>query len=332
MTTQLNKSSFINEPDLNSKIIITGASPDRINRNTILRKFVLEGFIAAIGLKNVYECPLEIVSEMAIKKKPKLIIFFGSCMPDQSNYFEIRKVADKLKIDLAFWVHDDPYEFDYSYKLDTIADYIFSNDKWSSMHYSHPKIFHLPLAGSASHHFRPWKNKKKYDLFFCGVGFSNRIKLLKELSKHTKNIKKKVVGSEWPSALKCAKNIRLTNHELSEAYSQSSITLNIGRHFDLANSKYQIAPSTPGPRTFEAALAGTVQFYYVESLEIVEYFKPNDEIILFNDPLDFKIQLERLLDNAKLIKKIAIASQNRALKDHTYIARAQNLLSKVKFN
>jgi spore maturation protein CgeB len=70
----------------------------------------------------------------------------------------------------------------------------------------------------------------------------------------------------------------------------------------------------------------------VESLEIVEYFKPNDEIILFNDPLDFKIQLERLLDNAKLIKKIAIASQNRALKDHTYIARAQNLLSKVKFN
>jgi spore maturation protein CgeB len=166
MTTQLNKSSFINEPDLNSKIIITGASPDRINRNTILRKFVLEGFIAAIGLKNVYECPLEIVSEMAIKKKPKLIIFFGSCMPDQSNYFEIRKVADKLKIDLAFWVHDDPYEFDYSYKLDTIADYIFSNDKWSSMHYSHPKIFHLPLAGSASHHFRPWKNKKNMIYFF----------------------------------------------------------------------------------------------------------------------------------------------------------------------
>jgi spore maturation protein CgeB len=312
-------------------LLIVGAFPDRLNNNASLRKYVAEGFISILGEKCVLECQLESVSETISRFLPNLILCFGSCMPDVSSYRELRKSCDKYNIPLVFWLHDDPYEFDYSYKVESIADWIFSNDKWAALHYSHPKTYHLPLGASPTHHFKKWDQSKVNDVFFCGVGFSNRQNLIRDISKTLATLNTKIVGDNWSKNLQSAQNKRLTNKELSTEYSKSRITLNIGRHLNLANNRYQLAPSSPGPRTFEAAMAGTVQFYFVESLEIIEYFTPEKEIILFNDPRDFNLRLEEVLEDQKLAKRIAIASQKRALKNHSYLARAEALLTKCGF-
>jgi spore maturation protein CgeB len=309
------------------KVLITGASPDRINTNATLRSYVYAGFASVIGGEQVANCPLETSVEFVSRFRPDLIVCFGSCMPDESEYGPLRDICDRTGTVIAFWLHDDPYEFDYSFKAEEVADWIFSNDRWSTLHYQHPKVYHLPMAACPNTHRRTWTATKENDVFFCGVGFSNRTLLVRDLEKKLESVRTCIMGTEWPEDMLFTKNERLSNTKLSNAYATSWVTLNMGRNLHLANTRYQLAPSTPGPRTFEAAMAGTVQFYFAESFEITDYFQAESEIVLFNDVGDFTDQLDRLLDEPEWAESIAKSAQKRALKEHTYAHRSIELLN-----
>ena len=66
--------------------------------------------------------------------------------------------------------------------------------------------------------------------------------------------------------------------------------------------------------------------YFSDSLEVLDYFSLDKEILLFDSPRSFETQLEMLLDDPERGKKIAISAQNRALKDHTYSVRCRTIL------
>jgi spore maturation protein CgeB len=119
----------------------------------------------------------------------------------------------------------------------------------------------------------------------------------------------------------------LSNAHWSDFCATSWITLNIGRTLHLANSRYQLDASTPGPRTFEAALAGTVQIAFVDGLAISDFFEPGREVLLFDDPQDFTSQLDALLADPERCRDLAEAARQRALRDHTYAARCRTLLN-----
>ncbi|MGZ4990532.1 MAG: CgeB family protein [Methylobacter sp.] len=311
-----------------SRILITGASPDQTNRNTILRNYVVEGFQQLPDIENVSHCPLEQAAEITGEYKPDLVVCFGSCMPDDADYSALRYACDKSHAVLAFWLHDDPYEFDYSTKVCTVADFIFSNDKWSSLHYDHQRVFHLPLAASKTAHWRPLSEVKDIDVFFCGVAFPNRVRLVCDLKLILAKFDTTILGDQWPeNKLSFAKNTRLPNDQLSDFYAKSRLTLNIGRDFHYANDRYKLVPSTPGPRTFEAAMAGTTQLYFVESLEIEDYYKPNTEILLFNSAAEFEQIIVSALDGRLNTSSIQEAAQVRTLNDHTYFSRAKQMLA-----
>ena len=110
------------------------------------------------------------------------------------------------------------------------------------------------------------------------------------------------------------------------------MTINIGRNFNLANNRFQLDPSTPGPRTFEAAMSGSVQLYFSDSLEIADYFTPNKEILLFDSPNSFKLHIEKMLDQPEEAKNIALTAQKRALNEHTYENRCRQLLEKCQLD
>jgi spore maturation protein CgeB len=308
-------------------VLIVSAFPESLNTNASLQQYVKWAFQSILGERQVLLSPLEASPGLIRQLKPKLVLLFGSCMLDISVYRPIRLACNEVDTKIAFWLHDDPYEFDYSFKAEEISDYIFSNDRWASMHYSHPHVLHLPMAASRRAHYYPWSECKHYDVLFCGAGFPNRIQLVKDLSGILEKYRSSIYGSGWPKELKIVDNQRINNSELAEMYSRSHIVLNIGRHFNLANNKFLLDPSTPGPRTFEAAMAGTVQFYFVESLEITEYFRADEEIILFDGPDDFSRNLERLMDEPLQAKKIALAAQARALKEHSYENRCRKILA-----
>jgi spore maturation protein CgeB len=295
-----------------------------------LRGYVAEGFRELTGEGAVRVCSLEAAEYCAEEFAPQLVVVFGSCMPAVSVYHGLKNYCLRTGACLAFWLHDDPYEFDFNYKILPIADVIFSNDRWAVTHYQHPRVHHVPLGASKAEHYRSPRQPKDREVFFCGVGFSNRVGLLRDCAASLAGVNVEVLGAEWPGDLKFAHNERVENRLLPDYYASSLITLNIGRRFNLANARFSLDAPTPGPRTFEAAMAGTVQCMFVEGLEIYDYFDPDaGEILLFDSPAELRRHVEMLRDDPAAAASIALAAQARALADHTYARRAERILTLV---
>ncbi|WP_321820033.1 MULTISPECIES: glycosyltransferase family protein [unclassified Burkholderia] len=311
-------------------VLVSGASPDSINNNATLRNYVCNGFKALDSVGRVRECSLESAAAVARTESSDLIVVFGSAMPSVSYYLDLKEAALDSGACVVFWLHDDPYEFDYSQKIIPLADIIFSNDRWSATHYNHPNVHHLPLAADPDAHFHTRAQSMARDVFFCGVGFPNRIQLLRDCASSLQGFKVEVTGAEWPGDLPFATNRRIPNSELPALYSSSLITLNMGRRLDLGNERFKLDASTPGPRTFEAAAAGTVQCMFVEGLEIDDYYsEAKGEILLFDTPAELRQHIEMLRDDGKRATEMALAAQRRTRNDHTYRNRAERILACV---
>ena len=314
-------------------LVLAGASPDQINLNAALRSYVAEGFEEVFGAGRVANVPLAHADESTRRFRPRLTLLFGSCLPDPCDYFRLRHACDQVGCPLVFWLHDDPYEFDAGAKVRRIADHIFTNDRWAMEHYHRDRVWHLPLAASPRVH---WPHRELFhvrparDVFFCGVADASRQGILRDLAAVLGTVQTQIYGDGWDtSSLPFCRNERIPNDRLADYYATSRVVLNLGRDFHLANRKYQLDPTTPGPRTFEAAMAGACQLMFAESLEILDYFRLDGEILLFDSPADFQQTLHRLLADPKRCRRIGAAAQARCLRDHTYAARARQLLSLV---
>jgi len=312
------------------RVLVCGASPDGANHNANLRGDVAEGFAEVLGASAVAACRYEAAARQIRRDRPEVALVFGSCLPDRCEYAGIRKACDASHSQLVFWLHDDPYEFDSYVKAAAIADTVFSNDRWAAAHYPRENVFHLPLGANprrfANVPLVRWEDRVR-DVFFCGVGFPNRRQLLEDLSGTLARCKTEVFGTDWPvERLAFCRNERLDSAQLSLAYASSRVVLNMGRSVSLANNRYQLDASTPGPRTFEASMAGCCQLLFADSLEVLDYFDLGQEILLFNDTEDFRAQLAELLADGARTCGIGAAARRRALRDHTFAARAQRLL------
>ena len=307
-------------------MLICSASPDTLNHNSALRCYVGRGFSEILPDGHVITCSLEIAAETAKRFHPELVVVFGSCMPDSCDYTGLRTICSVSGAVLAFWLHDDPYEFDHNYKIYKYADFIFSNDKWAVAHINQPNVFHLPLAADPLAHFRSIRCDMDRDVFFCGVGFPNRQQLLADCTEVLSPFRVEVLGAEWSERIAFCRNARVSNEDLPDYYAASLVTLNIGRRFNLANSKYQLDATTPGPRTFEAAMAGAVQCVYLEGLELADYFVLGEEILVYDSPTELGMLVDELRSDAVRRKQIAERSQARVARDHTYAKRARDLL------
>lgn len=305
------------------KVLVASASPDRVNHNAVLRQYVARGFMEVLGPSQVVESSFDRSEAAAREFSPDVVLVFGSCMPGVCDYTRLRRYCDQRGAALFFWLHDDPYEFDFNYKILPYADAVFSNDRWAVSHIDHPHVLHLPLAADRLAHFCPLDVQCARDLFFCGAAFPNRVQLLRDLQMSLGGMHVEVFGPDWPADLSFAQEGRLANEALPAYYASSRVTLNVGRRFNLANAKYQLDASTPGPRTFEAAMAGAVQCLFVEGAEIEDYFVPGQEILLFDTPDELRLLIEELRDVPARRESISAAAQARAMRDHTYASRAR---------
>lgn len=311
------------------QVLVTSTLVDRLNTNNAIRDYVFQAFGEVLGSESVACCPLEAAAQKIRELKPTLIVAIGSLASDLTDLRGLRQSADASASLLAYWLHDDPYEFDYAFKAELTADVVFSSDAWSVPHYRHPHVHHLPLAASPNVHCRPLVavKKRRFSLFFCGVAFPNRIDFLRKIDSSLSRYSVSVLGGGWPGDIRCAQNQRLSAVQMADYAQQARLTLNIGRVLDIANRRYALPASTPGPRTFEIAQSGSAQLYLVSGLEILQYFEADKEIILVDSPRDVELALERAHDDPDAIEAIGAQAQTRALNEHCYTHRAQRILS-----
>jgi spore maturation protein CgeB len=260
--------------------------------------------------------------------KPTITIAVGGLAVDSVNASELKCATKDAGGRLALWLHDDPYEFDYAFKATDLADIVFTNEECCVPHYPGSTVYHLPLAASVEAHFKiiPADLRHDIDLFFCGVAYPNRVEFFRSTQKHLSQLSVVVRGDGWPTDLRFAQNLRLTTGEVCEYSQRSSLTLNIGRSHNIANRRLDLPSTTPGPRTFESALAGGAQLYVGDAMAIYPYFRPGTEILTAETAEEFESAIRFAASNPNALLDIAKKAQERALLEHTYANRAKFII------
>tara|TARA_R110002051_G_scaffold48299_2_gene94961 strand:+ start:64338 stop:65390 length:1053 start_codon:yes stop_codon:yes gene_type:complete len=314
------------------KICVSSSFPERLNVNRGLVDSLAEGFQTVLGKDQVQVCPYSALPGFLTRKVPDLLVMIGSALHSSGDYSAISQACKRAGVTFVFWTVEDPYEFDANSKFTQYADIIISNDAYAVKYYPRDQVFHLPLAAPE----RIAKSLVNFtarplDIFFCGVGFKIRQRIIVDAHDIFARYNSRILGDNWaqtPDGI--VQNHRVPADVILDYYHNSKVVLNIGRDHAYANETRGLKSVTPGPRTFEAAMTGCVQFYYQPSAFLADYFEPDKEIVTFNDVFELEEKLDYLMNNPLEAMAIAKRAQKRCLKDHTFARRAEQLLAIVR--
>lgn len=235
----------------------------------------------------------------------------------------------------ALWVTEDPYEVSANALHASDFDLVFTNDSGSVGAYG-TKGRHLPLAASPALHQLPVRDdaELRYDLFFAGTPWPNRVPLLRRVLESFPGAKVKIALAANPflpepdlPLARSAYAWRTSNADFVRFCNASRIVLGLHRTFSASGN----APSarTPGPRVFEAGLAGTAQLVDLELPEVLACFDEGSEIAGFRTEDECIDRIGAILADPQLRARIALGAQARTLRDHTYAHRVQRLLDEI---
>jgi spore maturation protein CgeB len=321
--------SVANNDGPRRKIVVFRTMPDHLNSNFQIETFISEALRRVALGYDVISVPGTIAEEIILEHKPVFVLGVGSIALDLIDFDGICRAARKIDARIAYWLHDDPYEFDFGWKLKGKCDWVFNTDRASVDHSSFEFTSHLPLAADVATHIRPIRpyRDRGLDVFFCGYAYPNRRDVVARLRDVLSRCRTEIRGVHWDESIAFCKNERINADRLIDAYTDSRIVLNLGRHFNIANKTYEIAASTPGPRTFEAAAAGCVQVFLLETMEIFDFFERETEILTFSCVQDMCDIVDLAISKPEVLEAIATACQQRVLAEHTYDHRVKQLIS-----
>ena len=315
------------------KALICSGGRIESEANAQVRRCIVDGWIECLGQDNVMSANIGGAAAVIAATGPDLVIGIGSYLPESTYFGEVSREAHRLGKTTVFWATEDPYEQDASYRILHDFDAIFSCDRWGVNFYTHPHAWHLPLAGCHKRHYVPidTERRKPIDVMFCGVAFTSRLEIVDDLRTTLAGLNLCFIGPGWGKLGHGFSDRRIGNEQLVELYGQARIVLNLGRSLHFENRRYMITPSSPGPRTFEAALAGTVQFFHEDTYEIRRYFTAA-EVPAFSNQAEFGQLLQRYLGDTESGLYTAELAQRRALSEHTYAHRAHHVIETLKAN
>lgn len=312
------------------RVVVSSGTIDAINTNQRLRRRIAHGF-DELGLAS-HSCALERLPALLQQERVDLLLITGSIAnPDVDLTWLVRK-ATKQQTQVVFWLHDDPYEFDLHWRLNGLHCPVFSNEPNCLPYYPascRPRA--LALAASplddVPEPATSEEREPEVDLGFCGVAFPERVGLLRQLI--AAGFSLACWGDGWPDDLTGSVNMRLGPLGLRTLYRRCRLVVNLGREVAIANQRQQIASSTPGPRTFEAALLGAVQLHLGQSPRIASYYTPKDGVIPANCIEDIASLVERARKNPSWRRQLGAAAARHTRRHHLYRHRCHDLLANL---
>ena len=280
-----------------------------------------------LGSESVISAHIAGASATILWFKPDIVLGIGSYLPESVYFGEVAREAREVGAVTVYWATEDPYEQDASYRIVHDFDVIFSCDRWGSNFYAHPRAHHLPLAACRARHFIPYDPlaERPVDVMFCGVAFTSRKELVSDLLPSLTGLQLQFIGPGWGEFGVGFSDRRIEKAELVRLYAASKIVLNMGRSLHFENKRYMITPSTPGPRTFEVALAGALQLFHEDTSEMKRYFT-QAEVPCFSTPAEFHSLVQLFTRDVEARNAVTLAAQRRTLAEHTYAHRAQRII------
>jgi spore maturation protein CgeB len=309
------------------KLLICGGYIGESQANRQVREDIVLGWRQVAGRDAVTQAPIAAVSTAVAEFSPDYILCIGSYLPETAYFGEMRAAADRVGARCIFWATEDPYEIDASYRITADFDVIFSCDASTIGFYDHPAVHYLPLAGSEQAHFRPIDPDadKPIDVLFCGVAFNSRKAIVRGSLDFLRSLELRIIGPGWGEFGRGFTDRRIEKDELIDLYCSAKVVLNIGRSLSFENKRYRLVPASPGPRTYEAALAGATQLFHEDTGRLRETFDA-EEIATFSSDHELQSTLSELLRDHGRRADLARRAQQAALAGHTYRHRAARML------
>lgn len=273
--------------------------------------------VSAFLLESVQERPIDILICMAqAPASPKLLM-------------ELRKQG----VITVLWFVEDYLRFTYWKETAQFFDHVFTIQKGEC-------IEAIKKAGAREVHYLPTacnplvhapidltdEDKQRWGspLSFVGAGYHNRQQTFATFSQ----LPFKIWGTEWPTARPFDKLVQESGRRLKpEEYNKifNATDININLHSSSERDGIDPTGDFINPRTFELAAAGAFQLVDERSL-LSECFIPNEEIITFSSVQELRQKIAYYLEHPEERDVIAKRMRARALKDHTYQRRVEQML------
>lgn len=321
----------------------------RVYRDNVIY-FSVDENIMEYGKRKMNEQLIDIVD----KEKPDIL--FCNLFTNEIDLKTIKYITKKTDTITVNWFSDDQWRFNnFSRYWAPFFDWVITTDplaveKYYSIGYKN--VIKSQYATNI-HLYKPQGGNFKYDVSFIGSSHTNRKKMVNDLKKH--NIDIECWGSGW-------ENGRASHEEVLKIISQSKINLNftevstatmnlktiikmIGKIFMRRgiNNTYHFFPpaiivrnllnfSLPKSRlqikgrNFEIPAVGG--FLLTQNAEdLYNFYKPNEEIVLFNDFNELVEKIKYYLDHDS--ERIAIAKSGyaRTVKDHNWEKRFEYIFN-----
>jgi spore maturation protein CgeB len=215
------------------------------------------------------------------------------------------------------WFPDDPHALDVSSRLSPAYDAFFTHDSSSlerhrragaRAHYlafGCDPAYHRPLDGGAR-----WRSP----VAFVGSRDAARERVVREVA----DLAVRTWGPGWPGGA-------LYGDDFIRALTGAAVGLNIHQRFADAGDPAGYGTGA-NMRVFELAAVGTPQLSDAKG-DIARHFTPDREIVLYRSIAELRDRARALLADDEWRRDLAAAARARALREHTWTHRMEELLS-----
>ncbi|HID96215.1 MAG TPA: tetratricopeptide repeat protein [Candidatus Latescibacteria bacterium] len=290
--------------------------------------------------------------------KEQIRHFYSSSLPPQGILEEVKKTNPDLlfclqgymiprdillkikKIDIpsSVWFMDEPYDLARTIDFGRFFSYVFLQDSSTvECHRRHgnPNTFFLPHGFDdlgVHRKRRDLDEEHVSDVCLVGSYFPRRKRIIRTLAGLPAKIS--IVGPGW-GRFKCGSLISLNKvvslWEAARYHSGAKINLNIHRsESDVTTHRENVVAKSPNGTFFYIAGCGGFQIVDESREDISRFFKVGREVITFSDKKDLQEKVKFYIENPEERREIADAAYRRAVSEHTYSHRLQQMLNVIE--
>ncbi len=274
----------------------------------------------------------ELILEIADEKPMDILLCMAQAPITSTALTELRKRG----VITVLWFVEDYLRFPVWKYMAPFYDFIFTIQRGDC-------INAIKAAGAGEVHYLPTgcdpvvhrplelsqEEKERWGspVSFVGAGYHNRQQMFATLT----DFPFKIWGTEWPECkpfdqLVQENGRRLTPKEYIKIFNSTDINLNL--HSSMERDGVDPYGDFLNPRTFELAACGAFQLVDPRS-HLPEVFEAGKEVVTFDSRTDLVEKIRYYLAHPEEREKITQAAQDRALKEHTYAHRLQEMLSVI---
>jgi spore maturation protein CgeB len=271
------------------------------------------------GLNSILRRPLAArLRNMLRRRRADVVLVFKGTKLQPETIVELRRDCGGRWVN---WFPDDPHELAVSCRLSPAYDAFFTHDSSSlERHRCAGAQAHYLAFGCDPDYLRPLDAEKggetrwRAPIVFVGSCDPVRERVMGELA----DLGVATWGPGWPGG-------PVYGDEFVRALAGAAVGLNIHQHFGAGGDPARYGTGA-NMRVFELAAVGTPQLSDAKG-DIARHFTPDREIVLYRSVAELRDRARALLADEGSRRSLAVAARARALREHTWVDRLEELLS-----